>query len=91
MKKQTKTKIGLGSIVKAKVRELENITRELRIRRTSKEVMRCVQAVVGKKKFLVQFEDGQKKEIRFSLLVFLSLKEEVDMDEPLYHSPEKTK
>ena len=27
MKKQTKTKIGVGSIVKAKVGELENITR----------------------------------------------------------------
>ena len=49
----------------------------------------CVQSVVGKKNFLVQFEDGQKKEISYSSLVFLSSKEEFDMDEPLYNSPEK--
>ena len=49
--------------------------------------MGCVHAVVGKKKFLVQFEDGKKKEISSSSLVFLSLKEEAEMDEPLSHSP----
>ena len=45
--------------------------------------------MVGKKKSLIQFKDGQKKEISSSLLVFLSSKEEVEMDEPLSHSPEK--
>ena len=54
MKKQNKSKIGVGSVVKAKVGELENITREVRSRRISKEVVRCVQAVVGKKNFPVQ-------------------------------------
>ena len=54
MKKQTKTKVGVGSAVKAKVGELEKITREERSRRMRKEVVRCVQSVVGKKKFLVQ-------------------------------------
>ena len=49
----------------------------------------CVQSMVGKKKFLVLVEDGQKKEIVFSSLVYLSLKEEVDMDEPISHLPEK--
>ena len=53
------------------------------------EVVGCVQAVVGKKKFLVQFEDVQKKEISANSLVFLISKEEVDMDEPLSRSPEK--
>ena len=72
MKKQTKKKIGVGSVVKAKVGELEKITREGRSRRMSKEVMGCVQSVVGKKKFLVQLDDGQKKEISSSSLVFLS-------------------
>ena len=48
-----------------------------------------VQDVTGKKKFLVQFEDGQNKYISTYSLVFLSLKEEVDMDDPLSHSPEK--
>ena len=51
--------------------------------------MGCVQDVMGKKKFLVQFKYGHKKEINYSLLVFLSLKEEVDMDEVISHSPQK--
>ena len=44
---------------------------------------------VGKKTLLTQFEDGQKKEIISSLLVFLFSKEEAEMDEPLSHSPKK--
>ena len=48
----------------------------------------CVQSVVGKKRFLV-FEDGQKKEISSSSLVYLSLKEEVEMEEPISHLPKK--
>ena len=54
---QNKTKIGVEYVVKSKVGELENITREERTRRMMNEVVGCVQAVVGKKKFLVQFED----------------------------------
>ena len=61
MTKHTKTKIGVGSVVKAKVGELENITREGRSRRMRKEVVGFVQSVVGKNKFLVLFEDGQNK------------------------------
>ena len=55
IKKQTKTKIRVGSVVKSKVGELENITREGRSRRMRKEVVGCVQSVVGKKKLPVQF------------------------------------
>ena len=61
MTKQTKTKIVVGSVVKAKVGELEKITMEGRSRRTRKELVGCVQCVVEKKNFLVIFEDGQKK------------------------------
>ena len=89
MKNQNRKKIGVGSVVKAKVGELVNTTREGIIRRMRKEVVGCVQIVVGKNYFLVQFEDGQKKEISSSLLVFLSPKEEVDMDEPLSHFTKK--
>ena len=81
MTKQTKTKIGVGSVVKAKVGELENITREGRSRRMRKEVVGCVQHVVGGNKFLVLFEDGQKKEIGSFSLVYLSEKEEIEMEE----------
>ena len=62
-KKQTKTKIVVGSVVKTKVGELESITREGITRMTRKDVVECVPSVVGKKKFLVQFEDGHKKKI----------------------------
>ena len=54
MKKQTKTKIGVGYVVKAKVGELKNITREGGSRRTRKEVVGCVQSVMEKKKLLTQ-------------------------------------
>ena len=89
VKKQNKTKIGVGSVVKSDVGKLEDITREVRSRRIRKEVVGCVNYVVGKNNFLVQLEYGNKKDISSSLLVFLSLKEEVEMDEPLSHSPEK--
>ena len=69
MTKQTKTKIVVGSVVKAKVGELEKITRKGRIRRMRKEVVGCVHSVVGKNKFLVLFEYGQKKEIGSNSLV----------------------
>ena len=89
VKKQNKTKIGVGSVIKAKVGELYQITREGKIRKMRKEVVGFVQAVVGKKKFLVQFEYVQNKEITSSSLLFLSLKEEVEMDEARYNSPKK--
>ena len=89
IKKQTKTKIGLGSVVKAKVGELENITREGRSRRMRKDVVGCVQSVVGRKNLLFLFEDGQKKEISSSSFVYLSSKEELEMEEPISHLPEK--
>ena len=49
VKKKIKMKIGVGSVVKAKVGYLEKITRELRIRRMRKGVVGCVHGVVGKK------------------------------------------
>ena len=51
--------------------------------------MVCVHSFVGKKNFLVLFGYGQKKEINYSLLVYLSLKDEVGMEEPISHLPEK--
>ena len=43
----------VGYVVKAKVGELEKITRKGRTRRMKKEVVGCVQSVVGKNKFLL--------------------------------------
>ena len=89
MKKQNEKKIGVGSVVKAKVGALENITREERSKGMRKEVVGYVQSVVGKKNLLVQFNDGHKKEIGSSLLMFLSSKEEVEMDEAISHFTKK--
>ena len=61
---------------------------EGRSRRTRKEVVLCVHSVVGKKNFLVLFKYGQKKEIGSCLLVYLSEKEEVEMEESITLFPE---
>ena len=53
--------------------------------------MGCVHAVAGKNNSLVQFEDGQKKEMSSSSLVLLSSKEEVEMDDPQSRSPKNSK
>ena len=79
----------MWSVVKSKVGEMEDNTKEVRGTKIRKYVVGCVQDVVVNKKFLVKFEDGQKKDVSYSSLVFLSSKEEFEMDEPLYHSPEK--
>ena len=85
----TKTKIRVGSVVKAKVGELEKITREGISRRTGKYMVECVHSVVEKNKFIVQLEDRHKKEKSFSSFVFLILREDFDMDEAISHSNEK--
>ena len=56
-KNHIKTKIGVGSVVKAKVGEMEEKTREARVRRMNKEVVGYVQDMARKKKFLVKFID----------------------------------
>ena len=52
---------------------MEDNTREGRRRIMRKEVVGCVEDVVGNNNFLVKFEDGNKKEmISFSLLYVCS-------------------
>ena len=55
------TNIGVRSVVKAKVEVMEENTREGRIRRMRKELVGCVQDVVGKKKLVVQFKKIRRK------------------------------
>ena len=64
---------------------MEKITREVRIKGVKKEVVVCVHSMVGKKYFLIQFEDGKKQEISSYSLVFLSPKEAVEIDEAISH------
>ena len=49
------------SLIKEKVGNIEEKTREGISRSTRKDVVGCVQCVVSKKRFLVQFEYGKKK------------------------------
>ena len=44
----------------------------------TKDVLDCVQAVVGKKKFLVQFIDSQEIYKSDSLMLYVWLQEEFD-------------
>ena len=59
-KKQTKKKIGVSSVMKEKFRDMEEKIREARSRRTRKDMVVCSQDQVGKKKFVVKFEDLQE-------------------------------
>ena len=67
--------------MKAKVREMKSNTRGVRCRRIRKEVVSCFQDVVGKKKFLVQFEDIQKIYMSASFMSYLCEKEELGQEE----------
>ena len=60
-KKRIKTQIWVGCVVKAKVGDMEDNTREGISWSKRRDRLGCVQAVVGKNKFLVKFEYGQKK------------------------------
>ena len=51
----------MGSVLKAKVGEIEENKIEGRSRSMKKEVMGYVKAMVGRKILLVQLEYGQKK------------------------------
>ena len=57
-KNQIKTKIRVGSVVKANFGELDENKRKGINRRIIKEVVVCVQDLVWKKIFLVKFEYG---------------------------------
>ena len=63
--------IGVGSVVKSKVGDMDDNTREGRTRRIGKEVVRCVHDVVGNKKFIVKVEDGQKRDMSFFPLFYI--------------------
>ena len=56
-----------------------------------KEVLGRAHAMAGNTKFLVQFENEQKKERIFCQLVYLYSKEEIclDMDKPISNLPDK--
>ena len=64
----------MWSVVTAKFRDMEEKIRKGRIRRRRKEVVGCAQNVVGKKKFLVQFEGGQRRDMIYTLILYICSK-----------------
>ena len=90
-KKLSKTKIDVGSLVKVKDGETEKNKREGKTRRIWTEVAGCFQDVTGNKNLLVQFEDGQKREMSYCSLSYVCSKYEVgqEVDEPISDLPQK--
>ena len=84
-------KIYAGTLVKEKVREVQEQTREGRINRVSKYVVGCFQDVIVKKKFLVQFEYGQNIDMSSCSLQYICLKQWVfqKVDDPISGLPQK--
>ena len=64
--KQNNTKIRVCFIFTEKVIDIEENTREGRIRRKTKEVVGCVQAMVGIKTFPFKIEDRKKREMSYT-------------------------
>ena len=60
-KNQNRKNIGVGSVVKENVGDMEDNKRKGRIRRKSREVVGCVNDVFWKNIFLVQLKDEQNK------------------------------
>ena len=89
--KRIKTKIGVGSVVKANVRDIKDKIRKARIRRMRNEVVGRFQAMVWKNRFLAQFVDEQNIDMSYSLIQYLCSKEEVclEMEEPISNLPKK--
>ena len=69
----------------AKVRDMEENTRERIIRSMMKELVECDQDVVGNESFIVQLEDRQKREMDYFLLTHVSSEEVVghEVNEPI--------
>ena len=82
---------GVGYLAKIKVVKIEDNTTEGRRSRIRKEGVVCVQAKVGKKKFIVQFKDGKKRHMSSISLSYIFSKQEVclEMDDPISDLPEK--
>ena len=75
------TNIAVGLIVTSKVGYMEDKKKEEIIRSMRKEMMRCAQAVVGKKKFCIKLEDEHLGKIITSLLALILFEEDVDKGE----------
>ena len=74
---QSKLRIDVGTLVKAKVGDMEYNTREVIISRISKEVVKYAQSLIGKNKILVQFQDFNKIDISSCYILYVYSREGV--------------
>ena len=70
-KKRIKLKIEVGYLVKANTGNMEDKTRNGRSKRMRKEVVGCVQDVLGKNNVPDQFEYEQKRYLGYISLLYL--------------------
>ena len=68
----------VGTVVKAKVGEMEEDIREEFLRRLKKEMTGVVQEVVGKMRYLVRFQDGLEKEMALNQITIVVVRSEVE-------------
>ena len=76
-------KIVVGTVVKAKIGELEEEVRVGSARRMRKELTGVVQAISGKRRFLVRFHDGCEKNLSSNQLTVVAAHEILVEEAPL--------
>ena len=76
-------KIVVGTVVKAKIGELEEEVRVGSARRMRKELTCVVQAISGKRSFLVRFHDGCKNNLSSNQLTVVAAHEILVEEAPL--------
>ena len=75
----------VGTVVKAKIGELEEEVREIFLRRKRKELTRVFQGVSWKKRFLVKFQVGCEKDMtsnKFTIVILENIPVEEEPDVP---------
>ena len=73
----------MGTVVKAKIRELEEEVRVCSSRRMRKDLTVVVQAILGKRRFLVRFHDGCKNNLSSNQLNVVAAHEILVEEAPL--------
>ena len=73
----------VGTVVKAKIGELEEEVRVGSARRMTKELTVVVKAISGKRKFLVRFHDGCEKNLSSNQLTVVTPHEILVEEAPL--------
>ena len=70
----------VGTVVMAKVDDLEEEIREGFSRRLMKEMTGVVQEVVGKRRYLGSFQDGSEKEMLSKQITIVVVRSEIEKE-----------